>query len=52
MSIKKNIFKALALFNRKCLPSLSKGGADIMKLKTWQKILLAYKWWVLKNSLD
>lgn len=52
MTFKKTFFKVLAHFNKKCLPSLSKGGADIMNLRTWQKLLLAYKWWVLKNSLD
>ena len=52
MSIKKTFFKLLAYFNKKCLPSLSRGGADIMNLKTWQKLLLAYKWLVLKSSLD
>lgn len=52
MSIKKKCFKALAYFNRKCLPSLSKRRVDIMNMKTWQKLLLAYKWLVLKSSLD
>ena len=52
MSIQKKCFKALAYFNRKCLPSLSKRRVDIMNMKTWHKVLLAYKWWILKNSLD
>jgi len=49
---KKVLFKIWAKLNRLFIPSLTKMGADINNLKTWQKLLLAYRYWVTKNSLD
>jgi len=49
---KKHLFKILAMLNKKLLPSLSKRGVDVYKLNKRQKLLLAYRYWVTKNTLD
>ena len=49
---KKHLFKILAILNKKLLPSLSKRGVNINKLNKKQKLLLGYRYWVTKNSLD
>lgn len=46
---KKNIFKAIAFFNTLIMPSLFKN--DITKLKSHEKLILAYRYWITKNSL-
>lgn len=46
---RKYAFKLLSFLNKKLLPSLYK--KDITKLKGYEKLLLAYKYWVTKNSL-
>ncbi len=46
---KKLVFKILAKINKVILPSLY--NKDITNLKSYQKLLLAYRYWVTKNSL-
>ncbi|RDK84715.1 SsrA-binding protein [Marinirhabdus gelatinilytica] len=50
--MKKQIFKALAKFNKKVLPSLTKKEVDLAKASKLQMALFAYKLWVTKNALD
>ncbi len=49
---KKHLFKILAKINKLILPSLSKRRVNVYKLNKRQKLLLAYRYWVTKNSLD
>jgi hypothetical protein len=50
--MKKRLFKILAKLNKLLLPSLSKRGVNVYKLNKIQKLLLGYRCWVTKNSLD
>ena len=49
---KKYLFKILAILNKKLLPSLRKRRVNVYKLNKRQKLLLGYRYWVTKNSLD
>jgi phage gp16-like protein len=49
---KKHLFKVLAKINKLILPSLSKRRVNVYKLNKRQKLLLGYRYWVTKNSLD
>ena len=42
-------FKILAKFNKLIIPSLYI--KDIGKLKSYEKVILVYRYWVTKNSL-
>jgi hypothetical protein len=42
-------FKILAKVNKLVIPSLYK--KDIGKLKSYEKVILGYRYWVTKNSL-
>ena len=44
-----SIFKFLATINKYILPRYSK--SDITKLSTFAKAMVAYRYWVTKNSL-
>ena len=46
---KKYIFKGLAIINKVIIPSLIK--KDLSKLKSYEKLILAYRYWTTKNSL-
>ena len=46
---KKYIFKGLAIINKIILPSLIR--KDLSKLKSYEKLILGYRYWVTKNSL-
>ena len=46
---KKYIFKGLAIINKVTLPSLI--AKDLSKLKSYEKLILGYRYWVTKNSL-
>ena len=46
---RKLFFKILAKFNKLVIPSLYK--KDIGKLKSYEKVILGYRYWVTKNSL-
>jgi hypothetical protein len=46
---KKYIFKGLAIINKVILPSLI--AKDLTKLKSYEKLILGYRYWVTKNSL-
>ena len=46
---RKLFFKILAKVNTLILPSLYK--RDIGKLKSYEKVILGYRYWVTKNSL-
>ena len=50
--MKKRLFKILAKLNKLLLPSLSIRGVNVYKLNKIQKLLLGYRCWVTKNSLD
>ena len=43
------MFKILAKINKVILPSLYK--KDITRLKSFEKVILGYRYWVTKNSL-
>jgi len=46
---KKYIFKGLAIINKIILPSLIR--KDLSKLKSYEKLIFGYRYWVTKNSL-
>ena len=46
---RKLFFKILAKVNKLIIPSLYK--KDIDKLKSYEKVILGYRYWVTKNSL-
>jgi len=50
--MKKSIFKALAKFNKKFLPSYSKKALDLQKASKVQMAIIGWRLWVTKNSLD
>jgi hypothetical protein len=48
--MKKSLFKALARINRWVLPRYSK--RDLNKLSKFDQALIAFRYWVTKNSLE
>jgi hypothetical protein len=48
--MKKLVFKILVKINKAILPSLFK--KDPLKLTTFQKAILGYRYWVLTQSLS
>jgi hypothetical protein len=48
----KIIFKILALLNKSLLPSLTKKGIDPIKASKLQLLLIGWRFYVTKNSLD
>lgn len=46
------MFKLLAKLNKALLPSFTKQGLDPIKVKKWQKAIIAYRYWVTVNALD
>jgi hypothetical protein len=46
------MFKILAKLNKLLLPSFTKQGLDISKAKKWQMVLIGWRYYVTKNSLD
>ena len=49
-TMKKSIFKILARLNQLFLPRVSK--ADLNKLTFFQKLLVAWRYWITVNALD
>lgn len=49
LSRKKRCFQLLAKLNKLMLPSLYK--RDIKKLKKWEMMIVAYRYWVTKNAI-
>jgi hypothetical protein len=47
-----NMFKIIAKINQLVLPSLTKQGLDVTKAKNWQKVLIAYRYYVTVRALD
>ena len=47
--MKKFIFKALAKMNKIVMPSLI--SKDLSRLKSYEKFILFFRYWVTKNSL-
>ncbi len=45
------MFKILAKLNKVLLPSLSKSQIDLSRAKKWQKILIAWRYFVTTRSL-
>jgi hypothetical protein len=50
--LKKRIFKALAQFNKKLLPSMTVKRLDPIQMNKPQKILLAWRYYVTCRALD
>ncbi|MDT0678116.1 SsrA-binding protein [Autumnicola musiva] len=50
--MKKKIFQILAGLNKKIFPSYSKNQLDLQKASKIQKVIIGWKLWVTKNSLD
>jgi len=48
----KIVFKLLAKLNKILLPSLTKKGLDPIKASKFQLILIGWRYFVTKNSLD
>ncbi|MES2287896.1 MAG: hypothetical protein V4547_19565 [Bacteroidota bacterium] len=48
--MKKKTFQLLAKFNKLFLPKYYK--RDLNKLKTWEKAIVGYKYWVTTKSLS
>ena len=48
----KNIFKVIAKINRVILPSLTKNGLDPVKATKFQLLLMGWRYYITKNSLD
>lgn len=48
----KTFFKALARLNKAILPSFTRSGVNVMRLKPWQKLLFGYRYYVTIRSLD
>ncbi len=46
---RKMVFKILAKLNKLLLPSLYK--KDIKKMKKWEMLIIAYRYWVTKNAI-
>lgn len=48
--MRKSFFRTLAVINRAVLPKL--WNKDLLRLSKWQKLLVAYRYWVTRNVLD
>jgi len=48
----KIVFKLLARLNKILLPSLTKKGLDPIKASKFQLLLIGWRYFVTKNSLD
>ncbi|CAM3962341.1 SsrA-binding protein [Flavobacterium cucumis] len=46
------MYKTLAKVNKFLLPSFTKQGLDIAKAKKWQKMIIAYRYYITIKSLD
>jgi hypothetical protein len=46
---KRMVFKILSRINRYIFPSMYK--KDIKKLKKWEMLIVAYRYWVTKNAI-
>jgi hypothetical protein len=46
------MFKLLAKINKALLPNYTKQQLDLAKATKFQKAIIAYKYWVTKNSLN
>jgi hypothetical protein len=47
--MKTQIFKTLARINKVIMPSFKH--RDLTQLKTWEKAMIGYRYWVTKNAL-
>lgn len=50
--MKKRLFRTLATFNKRFLPSFTKKGIQLENASKLQLALFAYRLWVTKNALD
>jgi len=48
--MKTTLFKVLSAINKIILPRFSQ--RDVTRLSKWDKVLVAYRYWVTKNALD
>ncbi|WP_340063633.1 SsrA-binding protein [Ascidiimonas aurantiaca] len=51
-TIKKRVFKFLARINKQVLPSYSKKRLDLTQATKFQMLVIAWKWYVTRNTLD
>ena len=49
MRIKKRLFRVVAKINKLLIPSMS--NKDFNKLTNLDKLIIAYRYWITKNSL-
>ncbi len=50
--MRKQVFRALARFNKVLLPSLTHSVEDLGKASKWQILLLGWKYWVTTHALE
>jgi len=50
--MRKQFFKFLAKCNKLVFPSLAKKQVDMSRAKKWQMAIIAWRYYVTKNSLD
>ncbi|MFD1314096.1 SsrA-binding protein [Namhaeicola litoreus] len=50
--MKKELFKVLAKLNKTVLPSFGKKQLDMSKAAKWQLAIIAWRYYVTRNSLD
>ncbi|MDG1830333.1 MAG: SsrA-binding protein [Flavobacteriaceae bacterium] len=48
----KNLFKILAYLNKLILPSMTKRRLDPIKASKIQRLLIGWRYYITKNSLD
>jgi glutaredoxin 2 len=48
--MKKSLFQILAFINRLVLPRMSK--RDLTKLKTWEKAIVAWRYYVTTKAIE
>jgi hypothetical protein len=46
------MFQILAQINKLLLPSFTKQGLDLAKVKKWQKALIGYRYYITARALD
>ena len=48
--MRKSFFQTLAFLNRVFLPRMSK--RNLLKLKKWEKAIVAWRYWVTTNAIE
>jgi len=50
--MKKQFFKTLAKMNKVIFPSLGKQQVDMSKAKKWQMVIIGWRYYITRNSLE